>query len=306
MTRQAGASREAVDSDAFNAFEAAGWGERADGYHRFFGSITTQVIDPLLDAARVDRGKRVLDVASGPGYVAAACAVRGAEVVGVDVAHQMVSLARRLHPQIEFRQGDAEQLPVADGTFDGVVGNFLILHVGRPEQVTAELARVLRPGGWLALSTWDSPERGRLLGVLVDAVTEVGAQPPADLPTGPPIFRFADDDEFRRLLGGAGLSDVNVQTVAFTQRFASRDELWNGLIGATVRTRATVLAQPQEVQARIRATFDRLVRPYAQADALVVPISVKLASGHTSIDAIPNSRQLQTGRTTVVWNDLPP
>ena len=157
-----------VDPDAFNAFEAAGWGERADGYHRFFGSLTTQVIDPLLDAAGVGAGKRVLDVASGPGYCAAAAAARGAEAVGVDVAGEMVTLARRLHPRIEFVQGSAERLPFDDSSFDAVVGNFLILHLGRPEQAAAELVRVLEPGGRLALSTWDLPERMRLLGVFVE------------------------------------------------------------------------------------------------------------------------------------------
>jgi SAM-dependent methyltransferase len=273
------ASGETVDADAFNAFEAAGWEERADRYHRFFGALTARVSEQLLDAAKVDRGRRVLDVASGPGYVAAACAVRGADVVGVDVAAGMVALARRLRPEIDFRQADAERLPFADSSFDAVLGNFLILHVGRPEQVAAELARVLRPGRMLALSTWDLPERARLLGVLVDAVAEVGVEPPADVPSGPPFFRFADEGEFARLLGDAGLGDVDVRTVAFTHRFAGGDELWNGLIGGTVRTRALVLAQPEDVQAQIRAAFDRLVRPYVTNGGLELPVSVKLASG---------------------------
>lgn len=268
-----------IDPDAFNAFEAAGWERRADGYHDFFGSITTRVIEQLLDAADVERQVRVLDVGSGPGYVAAACAVRGADVVGVDVAAEMVSLARRLQPELEFRQGDAERLPFADGSFDAVLGNFLVLHVGRPDRVAAELARVLASDGRLALTTWDIPERARLLGVLVDAVAEVGAQPTADVPAGPPIFRFADESEFARLLASAGLGDVDVQTVAFTYRSASSDELWNGLIRGTVRTRALVLAQPEGVQAQIRAAFDRLVRPYATTSGLEIPVSVKLASG---------------------------
>jgi SAM-dependent methyltransferase len=279
MRTHAETSGETVDADAFNAFEAAGWDERADGYHRFFGTLTARVIEQLLDAAKVERGRRVLDVASGPGYVAAACAVRGADVVGVDVAGEMVALARRLRPEIDFRQADAERLPFADGAFDAVVANFFILHVGRPEQAAVELARVLAPGGRLALSTWDAPERARLQGVFVDAVAEVGAQPPPHIPPGPSFFRFADEGEFARLLGDAGLGDVDVRTVAFTHRFASGDALWNGLLAGTVRTRALVLAQPEDVQARIRAAFDRLVRPYATKDDLEIPVSVKLASG---------------------------
>ena len=273
------ATQTPIDPDAFNRFEAAAWEQRPDGYHRFFAPITTRVIEPLLDAAEVDRGTRVLDAATGPGYVAAACAVRGADVLGVDVAPAMVSLARSLRPEIEFREVDVEQVPYANGSFDAAVANFLIPHVGRPERIAAELARVLRPGGKLALSTWDVPERARLLGVLVDAAAEVGAQLPADIPPGPPFFRFSDEAEFVLLFRNAGLSDVHVQTVAFTHRVASGDELWAGLITGTVRMRALVLAQPKETQTRIRAAFDRLVRSYATNGGLELPVSVKLASG---------------------------
>jgi hypothetical protein len=77
----------------------------------------------------------------------------------------------------------------------------------------------------LALSTWDVPERARLLGVLVDAVADVGAQAPSDLPAGPPFFRFADDIEFRHLLDNAGLVDVEVHTTTFVQLYANGDEL---------------------------------------------------------------------------------
>jgi len=272
-----------IDPDGFNRFEAAAWEQRSEGYHNFFAPITTQVIEPLLDAACVERGTRVLDAATGPGYVAAACAVRGADVLGVDVAAEMVSLARRLRPEIEFQQADAEQLPFADGSFDAVVANFLIPHVGRPERVAAELVRVLRPGGKLALSMWDAPGRARLLGVLVDAAAEAGAQPTADIPPGPPFFRFSEEAELVRLLDGAGLSDVAVRTVAFTHRVASADALWQGLMGGTVRIRALVLAQPQAEQARIRTAFDRLVRVHATEDGLELPVSVKVASGRLEV-----------------------
>lgn len=268
-----------IDADAFNAFEAAGWEQRADGYHRFFNSITTRVIEPLLDEAEVRPGARVLDVATGPGYVAAACAGRGASVVGVDVAHEMVALARQLNPGIEFRHGDVERLPFDDGLFDAVVGNFLILHLGRPEQATAELARVVAPSGRLALSTWDVPERARLFGVFLDAVAETGAKPPAGIPAGPPFFRFSVDREFARLLGAAGLSDTQVRTISFAHRLPSADELWDGFLAGTVRTRVLVLEQPEEMRARIRAAFDRLVAEHVVDGGLELPVSVKIASG---------------------------
>jgi SAM-dependent methyltransferase len=268
-----------VDADAFDRFEADGWARRVAGYDRFLSPVTSQVIATLLDAARVGPGQRALDLACGPGHVAAACAARGAAVVGVDVTHEMVALARERHPGITFRQADMQLLPFEDGSMDAVVGNFAILHVGRPERAAAQATRVLAPGGSLALSTWDVPERARLIGAITDAIAEAGAVPPENIPAGPPFFRFADEDEFARLLGEAGLVDVQVRTVAFHHRLAATDEWWDGLLGAAVRTRGLVLGQPEAVQARIRASFDRLAARYATADGLDVPISVKIASG---------------------------
>ena len=266
-------------AEAFRAFEVSGWEAQAQAYHRFFSSITTRVIDSLLDAAGVGPDSRVLDVACGPGYVAAACAARGADVVGVDVAREMVGLARRHHPHIRFEQADAEQLPFDDDAFQAVVGSFAILHLARPERAAAELARVLAPGGALALSTWDAPDRCRLLGLFVDAVAEVGAEPPADVPSGPPFFRFSDDEQFASLLQAAALVEVRVQTVAFAVRLPSAAALWEGLLEGTVRTRAMVLGQPEATRRRIRAAFEDLASQHQVEGGLDVPVSVKVASG---------------------------
>jgi SAM-dependent methyltransferase len=268
-----------VDPDAFNAFEAAGWDERATTYHRTLLPLTKQIIEPLLDAAAVGPGTRVLDVGSGPGYVAAAAAAREATVVGVDVAPAMVALARTLHPAVEFVQGDVEHLQFADDSFDTVVGNFVILHVGRPERAVAECARVLAPGGRLALSLWDVPRASRMPGVFFDAAQEVGAVPPPDLPAGPPMFRFADEAEFTRLLRDAGFVDVTVSTVAFSFHYAG--DLFDCLLDGTVRARGLVLAQPEPTRARIRAALDRLAAGYASDGGYDLPVSVKVASGRT-------------------------
>jgi SAM-dependent methyltransferase len=269
-----------VDPDAFDAYEAAGWEERAQAYASVFLPVTARVIEPLLNAARVGTGTRVLDVASGPGHVAAACAERGAVPMGLDVAHRMVEVARGRYPELDFRQGDGHQLPFEDGSFDAVVGNFAILHFGRPERAAAEFARVLAPGGAVALSTWDGPQRARLIGVLLDAAGEAGAVPLPHLPAGPPFFRYADDAEFTRLLHGAGLRNVEVNTIAFTHHLGSADELWDGMSRATVRTRALIFDQPPDVQARIRAAYDRIIQEYVAADGgLDIPISVKVAAG---------------------------
>jgi SAM-dependent methyltransferase len=272
-------ARPEIDADAFNAFEAAGWEERADGYDDLVGRVTTRLADPLLDAAHVSGGTRLLDLATGPGYVAARAAERGADVVGVDVATAMVSFAARLLPGLDFRQADVHELPFEDGSLDAVVGNFAILHLGRPDQAASEFARVLRPGGRLALTTWDRPERARLLGLFLDAVAETGVSGPPDLPAGPDLFRFADEAEFERLLRDSGLEHAAVTTISFTHHLASADELWEGFLRGSLRAAALIVHQPEETRLRIREAFDQLAREYERDDTVELPISVKLASG---------------------------
>jgi SAM-dependent methyltransferase len=267
------------DPDAFNAFEAASWNERAETYEELAGRVTGRLVEPLLDAAAVGAGTRLLDVGTGPGHIAGRAANRGATVTGLDVSAAMVEQARLRYPQIRFQTGDAERLPFADEAFDAVVAGFVLLHLGRPERAAGELARVLAPGGRAALTVWDEPERCRINGVGFEAVAGVGAIPPPGLPEGPPVFRFADEDEFAALLGGAGLVAVSVETIAFTQHVVDADELWDGLMRSTVRLAAVVLEQPEPVQRRIRELFDGLLEPYRASEGFEVPVSVKLASG---------------------------
>jgi hypothetical protein len=119
----------------------------------------------------------------------------------------------------------------------------------------------------------------RVIGVLVDAVAEVGATPPEDLPVGPDFFRFSVDDEFDTLLREAGLEERRVRTIALTHNVPTADALWDGLTGATVRMSALVMAQPEDTRRRIREAFDRGIGRFRTAEGFELPVSVKLASG---------------------------
>jgi SAM-dependent methyltransferase len=263
---------------AFDAFEEAGWEVAAAGYD-FFTTTTSQVAQPLLDAAGVRAGLRVLDLGTGPGDVAAQAAKRGAAAVGIDIAAAMIDLARRQHPGLTFQVASATELPFPDASFDAVVGNLVILHVGEPERVARESVRVLVPGGRLALSTWDAPERSPLFAALLAAIGEVGVAPPAELPDGPPFFRFAEDAEFRRLLVGAGVSDVAIETTEVEFDFASIDELFTAFLEGTVRVGGMLRAASTEQRDRIRAHVEGALSSFRRADAYSVSAPIKVACG---------------------------
>lgn len=262
----------------FEAFERHGWATNdAAAYERLFGPITSHPIDALLDAAHVGAGTRLLDVATGPGYVAARAAARGARATGVDRSQQMLAIARARHPELTFVEGDAEALDLAEG-FDAAVASFCLLHLARPERAVAELARVVVPGGHVAVTVWNTPDRARLFGVVLEACRAAGAVPPAELPSGPDFFRFASDDEMTRLLTDAGLREPTVQTIDWRVRIASVDELWRGFADGTVRTRALLIGQSPAIQAAIRGELAKALEPYRDGSGFAVPISVKLGA----------------------------
>jgi SAM-dependent methyltransferase len=264
---------------AFKALERAGWDEKAESYGLLTGQITARLVELLLDTAGVTTGMRVLDVGTGPGYAARRAAERGAFATGVDIADGMVALARSLGGSIRFLRADADELPFRDRSFDAVLGNLLVNHLPAPERAINEFVRVLRREGAAALSTWDLPERNRFLGILVDALAERGVTSRRGAPTGPDPYRFADDDEFRGLLRAAGLEDVEIRSVSLTHRVGDANELWQGLLGGSVRTAALVTRQAPGTRRKIRAAVERLAEEYRADGELVIPACAKIARG---------------------------
>ena len=266
----------------FKAFEAEGWTAQAATYGELSGLITRRFAEPLLDAARVRHDQRVLDVATGPGYVAEVAEHRGATPIGLDISEGMLAEARRNHPELEFVVGDAEALPFEDCRFDAVVGNFVINHLPAPERGIAEAARVLADGGRLAFSVWQQPDRMLIMGLVAQAIEAAGVdtdERAAGIPEAPDGYRFADRGEFQALLEGAGLADVIVEPVELTHHVADAEELWRGFMGGSVRGATLIRAQPAEAQRRIREVLDEVVAPYASGEVLEIPVAANIASG---------------------------
>jgi len=267
------------EAGRLRAFERQGHDALATSYQAFFSAVTALATNPLLDAVRLHPGTRLLDVATGPGALAAEAASRGARPVGIDLSPQMVELARQLYPAINFHEADVEHLPFPDDTFDAVVCAFGLGHFPRPEVAVAESVRTLLPGGRIAFSWWDDPSRQRIQGIFCDAIAEVGASIPPDVPQGHNVYRFSDTGEFLRLLEGAGLIEVAVTEYATTYSVPDIETLWRGGLGSLLLTGAAIRQQDKITQDLIRTAFERCASAYKSANGLNLPVAFKVGSG---------------------------
>lgn len=136
-------------------------------------------------------GERVLDIATGTGWTSRRVAEHGAKVTGIDIAEGMLAAAREIAGErgldIEYRLADAEALPFADGEFDAVISTCGVMFAANREAAAAELARVCRKGGRLALLTW-TPESSaaEMRKVLAPFMTPPPSPPPSPFDWGRP------------------------------------------------------------------------------------------------------------------------
>jgi SAM-dependent methyltransferase len=239
---------------SFKELERQNWAAKAAAYDAWLGPVTAGAIEPLLDATEVDRGMHVLDVACGPGYGAAQATSRGARAIGIDFAAAMVAEARRRFPGIAFREGDAENLDFADGEFDGVFCALGLHHMAAPDRAIAEAYRVLKPGGRYAFTVWAAPDRHDFFRLVLGAIQAHG-RTDVPLPPAPPMFRFSDAEESRRILTGTGFHDVSVREVSLVWQAASPDAIVDMVHKSTVRAALLVEHQTPDARERIHAAI---------------------------------------------------
>jgi SAM-dependent methyltransferase len=174
----------------------------------------------LADAANVTADDRVLDVGCGTGIVAMECARRvgrDGAVFGVDISDAMLALARRLAPEVGWCQGDAEELPFPDESFDRVLSQLALMFIPNKEKALSEMWRVLRPGGSVAVAVLGPmPAAYRHLAELV--ARRVDAAAGAALESR---FVLGDRGSVERIFAAAGLDATTLDTVWGVQRFRS-------------------------------------------------------------------------------------
>jgi SAM-dependent methyltransferase len=266
-------------SDAFTKFEHEGWERVADKYDSTWSTSTRQFIGPLLDSAKVSEKMTVLDMGCGPGYVSAAAAERGAKPIGLDFSQEMIAIAKRTFPNIEFREGDAQSLPFPDQTFDRAVANFALLHLANPERAMAEACRVLKPDCRFGFTTWAKIEENPFV-KLMDEAIQAHANLNVDLPPGPPFYLFESEDEFRKAIERAGFDGASMSFKVHTIRWKvpSAQFIFDAESKAGVRTAGLLARQTPETLQKIQTALEKSVQQYATKDGIAIPKAAYIVS----------------------------
>jgi len=259
-------------SDAFTKFEHEGWERVANKYDSTWATSTRQFIAPLLDAANVSAKMSILDVGCGPGYVSSAAAERGATPIGFDFSKEMIGIAKKMFPKIEFREGDAQNLSFPDKTFDRVVANFALLHLANPERAMSEAARVLKSGGRFGFTTWAKISENPFVKLVDDAV-QAHANLDVDLPPGPPFYLFENEEEFRKALERAGFDGASMifKTHAIKWKVPSACFVFDAETKAGVRTAGLLARQTREALRQIQSAIEKSVEQYRKGDGFAIP-----------------------------------
>lgn len=207
-----------------------------------FGRIATGYAPgaaEFIARLRLSQGERVLDVACGTGNLALPAARAGALTTGVDIAPnliaQAVANAAAEELAARFEVGDAEELPYAEGSFDTVVSMFGAMFAARPARAAAELLRVTRRGGRIAMANWTP---GGFIGQMLRLVTHY-APPPAG---AVPVLQWGDETVVRERLAAADRIQCVRRRITFNYPCSPAEtvRLFRDWYGPTVRAFATL------------------------------------------------------------------
>ena len=270
------------DTRRFKALERAGFNRIAARYADG-APIRAGLQQALLDAAALKPGQHVLDLAAGPGLLAREAARRvlpDGQVLASDIAEGMLIEGLRRAaaeglPDLLAAACDAEHLAFGDACFDVALIGLGLFIFPQPEQALAELHRVLRPGGQIALSVWGPREAVPLIARAQHCIARMLPAPKVPRPS---VFRLGDADQLAALLAAAGFCDISIAPHTFSCRFACADDYWQAFLDLAGGAAESLARLPDELQARLRAEVATELAAHRDGNAYTVESTVLIAS----------------------------
>jgi SAM-dependent methyltransferase len=252
---------------------AGHWDQHRDFVERMKANLTPRLIAGLA----LEPGDRVLELGGGTGELAAklaAAVAPGGSVVASDVADGMVALLKaRLDgtPGVEVAEIDATDIPLPSGSVDAVAFRMGLMLVPQPAAAVAQIGRVLRPEGRVAVAVWSGPQHNPWLTTLGMAAMMHGV-----VQGGPPVgpgtpFSLSDPDVLRGLFDAAEFADVTVETIDAVAAYPDVDAYF-ATAGALAPPLAAALgAASDEDRAKVRASVAEALERFRTADGLRIP-----------------------------------
>ena len=275
---------EAYRADSRDRWEAAapGWAREREAFQR--DAIT--VSRWLLDAAHLQPGHTVLELAAGPadtGLLAAELVAPGGKAIITDNAEAMIEAAKARAEEVgatnvEIRPMEAEWIDLPTATVDAVLCRWGYMLLADPEAALRETRRVLRPGGRVALAAWAAPDANPWIAVMGRVMVERGLveQLPADAP-GP--LAFGRPGRIEELLDVAGFDDIEVAPLDFAFHAASLDEWWEHSIAMSGSFSRVVGGLSPAEHYALRDAVDAAYAPYVRDDgSLEIPARALMAA----------------------------
>jgi SAM-dependent methyltransferase len=228
---------------------AEGWSAWLTWTERQFAPLT----DWFVERAGWAPGARVLDVACGAGYPALAAARRvrpGGSVVASDIAPEMIAVTSSAAAaagldNVECRTMDAEALAIDDASIDAVTNAYGLMFCPDPSRAIREAHRVLKPGGRIAVVTWDELSRSPFFNVILPVGAKHLSLAPPAAPGAPGPFRFSLPGEMELLLRDAGFVDLQVESRPMSLAFESVAQYCQIFTDVAWKARIAALSPPQ-------------------------------------------------------------
>ena len=249
-------------------------------YERVHAPRFAEPARDLLALAGVDAGQRVLDVGTGTGVAAEVARTLGADAVGVDASLEMLRVGAAAHPGLRLSAAEAIDLPFANGTFDAVVGTFVLAHFARVDTALFDIVRVTKPGGSVAFTSW-ADARDAFGDTWLELVTDVVPSEllePSVARAIPNHDRFTKRAAVEEALHDAGLRHVRTEPVQYEWRY-TQEEYLDGLEVWAVGRFAREMLGPEgwtAFRARARSVFaDRFADPLHDRRDVLLALGIK-------------------------------
>jgi len=234
------------------------WGLRAADWANIQEPQCAPAYHAVFDKGAVDAGTRLLDAGCGAGMALELAAQLGAEVSGFDASDALLDIARNRLPGVSFAQGDLEDLPYEDNTFDIVTGFNSFQYAADPVAALQQARRVCKPGGHVFVMTWGEPA-GMEAAALVAALKPLLPTPPSG--AGGP-FALSEPGKLEQLATSARLIPRDVFDVHAPWRYPNLETAKKGLGSSGVAAKAAEISGQDTLDAAHAAAL----APFRQAD----------------------------------------